>query len=90
MNATANIEDDRIEPVVRPFRQLSPGSQGAVAALVRQLAEVSPALVSNERKALAGISESCGTSRPNPMPAPIRKATHKDKNFPQIPSFRSF
>ena len=39
MDTTANIEDDRIEPTVRALRQLSPGSQGAVAALVRQLAE---------------------------------------------------
>ena len=81
-----------IDPIMRALRQLSLGSQGqgAVAALVRQLAEVSPALVSNESKALAGISESCGKSRPNPMSAPIHKATHKDTNFPQIPSFRSF
>jgi len=34
MNATANIEGDRIEPTVRALRQLSPGSQGTVAALV--------------------------------------------------------
>jgi len=33
MNATANIEGDRIEPTVRALQQLSPGSQGAVAAL---------------------------------------------------------
>jgi len=39
MNPTANTESDRIDPTVRAFRQLSPGSQGAVAALVRQLAE---------------------------------------------------
>jgi len=39
MNTTANIESDRIEPTMRALRQLSPGSQGAVAALVRQLAE---------------------------------------------------
>jgi hypothetical protein len=39
MNATVNIESDPIEPVMRAFRQLSPGSQGAVATLVRQLAK---------------------------------------------------
>ena len=39
MNPTANTESDRIDPTVRAFRQLSPGSQGAVAELVKQLAE---------------------------------------------------
>jgi len=39
MNPTANIENKQIEPTMRALRQLSPGSQGAVAALVRQLAE---------------------------------------------------
>ena len=39
MNTTSNIESDRIEPTIRALRQLSPGNQGAVAALVRQLAE---------------------------------------------------
>jgi len=39
MNTTANIEGDLIEPTMRALRQLSPASQGAVAALVRQLAE---------------------------------------------------
>jgi site-specific recombinase XerD len=39
MNMTANIESDRIEPIMRALRQLSPSGQGAVAALVRQLAD---------------------------------------------------
>ena len=39
MNTTANIESDRIEPTVWALRQLSPGSQTAAEALVRQLAE---------------------------------------------------
>jgi hypothetical protein len=39
MNTTANIEGDLIEPTMRALRQLSLASQGAVAALVRQLAE---------------------------------------------------
>jgi integrase len=39
MNTTANSENKQIEPTIRAIRQLSPGSQGAVAALVRQLAE---------------------------------------------------
>ena len=39
MNMTANTESDRIEPTMRALRQLSPGGQGAVAALVKQLAE---------------------------------------------------
>jgi len=39
MNTTANIESDRIETTMRALRQLSPGSQGAAAVLVRQLAE---------------------------------------------------
>ena len=39
MNTTANIESNRIELIMRALRQLSPGSQGAVASLVRQLAE---------------------------------------------------
>jgi integrase len=39
MNPTANMESNRIDPTVWALRQLSPGSQGAVAALVRQLAE---------------------------------------------------
>ena len=39
MNTTANTESDRIEPTIRALRQLSPGSQAAVAALVKQLAE---------------------------------------------------
>ena len=39
MNTTANIESDRIEPTVWALRQLSPGSQTAVEALVRKLAE---------------------------------------------------
>ncbi len=39
MNTTANIEGDLIEPIMGALRQLSPVSQGAVAALVRQLAE---------------------------------------------------
>ena len=39
MNTTANIENKQIESIVWALRQLSPGSQGAVAALVRQLAE---------------------------------------------------
>lgn len=39
MNITANREGNRIEPAIRALRQLSPGSQGAVAALVRQLAD---------------------------------------------------
>jgi len=34
MNPTANTEINRIEPMIRALRQLSPGSQGAVAALV--------------------------------------------------------
>jgi len=34
MNPTDNTESDRIEPTIRALRQLSPGSQGAVAALV--------------------------------------------------------
>ncbi len=39
MNTRTDTESDRIEPTVRALRQLSPGGQGAVAALVRQLAE---------------------------------------------------
>ena len=39
MNTTADTGNDRIKPTIRALRQLSPGSQGAVAALVRQLAE---------------------------------------------------
>ena len=39
MNTAANIENRQIEPTMRALRQLSLGSQGAVAALVRQLAE---------------------------------------------------
>lgn len=39
MNLKANIEGDRIGPTVRALQQLSPSNQGAVAALVRQLAE---------------------------------------------------
>ena len=39
MNTAANTESNMIEPVMRALRQLSPGSQGAVAALVRQPAE---------------------------------------------------
>ena len=39
MNPTANIENKQIEPTIRALRQLSSGGQGAVAALVRQLAE---------------------------------------------------
>ena len=39
MNTTANTEGNTVEPVMRAFQQLSPGSQGAVAALVKQLAE---------------------------------------------------
>jgi hypothetical protein len=34
MNLTANTEKDRIEPTIWAIRQLSPSSQGAVAALV--------------------------------------------------------
>jgi len=34
MNLTANAESNPIEPTVRALRQLSPSSQGAVAALV--------------------------------------------------------
>ena len=39
MNQIANKESDRIEPTIRALQQLSPSSQSAVAALVRQLAE---------------------------------------------------
>jgi integrase len=39
MNPTTNTESNVIEPVMWAFGQLSPASQGAVAALVRQLAE---------------------------------------------------
>ena len=39
MNTTANIENKQIDPTIWAIRQLSPSSQGAVAALVRQLAE---------------------------------------------------
>jgi len=39
MNPTVNTESNMIEPVMRALAQLSPASQGAVAALVRQLAE---------------------------------------------------
>ena len=39
MSATANTSGNPIEPTVRALGQLSPSSQGAVAALVRQLAE---------------------------------------------------
>ena len=39
MNLTANAESNPIEPTVRALRQLSPSSQGAVVALVKQLAE---------------------------------------------------
>ena len=38
MNTIANIENKPIEPTIRAIRQLSPASQGAVAALVKQLA----------------------------------------------------
>jgi len=34
MNATADTENDGIEPTMRALRQLSPSGQGAVAALV--------------------------------------------------------
>jgi hypothetical protein len=34
MNPTANKESNRIEPTTRALQQLSPSSQGAVAALV--------------------------------------------------------
>jgi hypothetical protein len=39
MNPTADTDINMIEPVIRALRQLSPGSQGAVAAHVRQLAD---------------------------------------------------
>jgi len=39
MNTTACMESDGIGLAIRTLRQLSPGSQTAVAALVRQLAE---------------------------------------------------
>jgi hypothetical protein len=39
MGATANAGNSSIEPTVRALGQLSPSSQGAVTALVRQLAE---------------------------------------------------
>ena len=39
MKPTTNTISNPIEPTVRALGQLSPGSQGAVAALVRQLAE---------------------------------------------------
>ena len=39
MNPTVDTESNMIEPTVRELQQLSPGGQGAVAALVRQLAE---------------------------------------------------
>ena len=39
MSPTANTESNMIESTMRALRQLSPASQGAVAALVRQLAE---------------------------------------------------
>ena len=39
MNLTANTDGNPIEPTVRALGQLSPSSQGAVAALVGQLAE---------------------------------------------------
>jgi len=40
MNPIANEDNNMIEPVIRTLRQLSPGSQVAVASLVRQLAEI--------------------------------------------------
>lgn len=39
MSTTANIGGNPIEPAIRALVQLSPSSQGAVIALVRQLAE---------------------------------------------------
>ncbi len=39
MNPTANISSNSIEPTVRALGQLSPSSQGAVIALVGQMAE---------------------------------------------------
>ena len=39
MNPTAIINSNSIEPTIRALGQLSPSSQGAVVALVRQLAE---------------------------------------------------
>jgi len=39
MNPTADTDSNMIEPVMRALRQLSPGSQGASVALVRQLAD---------------------------------------------------
>jgi len=39
MSTMANTSDNTLEPTVRALGQLSPSSQGAVMALVRQLAE---------------------------------------------------
>ena len=39
MNPTANIDSNSIEPTIRALRQLSPQSQQAAIALVKQLAE---------------------------------------------------
>jgi integrase len=39
MNTAANTESNTIEPTIKALGQLSPSSQGAVIALVRQLAE---------------------------------------------------
>jgi len=39
MSTTANMESNSIEPTMRALGQLSPSSQEAVMALVKQLAE---------------------------------------------------
>lgn len=39
MSTTANADGSSLEPTVRALQQLSPSSQGAVIALVGQLAE---------------------------------------------------
>lgn len=39
MSTSANTNDNILEPTIRALQQLSPSSQGAVIALVGQLAE---------------------------------------------------
>ena len=54
MNPTTDSRNNMMEPIMRAFQQLSPGSQGAVAALVRQLAE-SEGIISVEQAGNPGL-----------------------------------
>jgi len=75
MNPTANTESNMIEPTMRALQQFSPGSQGAVAALVRQLAE-----------AEGGRLKLHETSPRSPTPSLASPARLKvSHNFPMSP-----